>query len=100
MSLMTPTMEDHSSSGGAFPLNIGPHREQFPSRWGFFVPSPVEHSRMNIITISREYGAGGGEVARQLAGALGWELLDHELLHQAAAPEHLPDAELERLDGT
>lgn len=53
---------------------------------------------MNVITVSREYGAGGGEVARRLAEALHWELLDHELLHQAAAVEHVPDAELERLD--
>jgi cytidylate kinase len=53
---------------------------------------------MNIITITREYGAGGGEVARKLVEALGWELLDRELLHQAAEVEHVPDAELERLD--
>ena len=53
---------------------------------------------MKIITITREYGAGGGEVARKLAESLGWELLDRELLHQAAAVEHVPDAELERLD--
>jgi len=53
---------------------------------------------MNIITISREYGAGGGEVARKLAEALGWVLLDRELLHRAAQIEHVPDADLERLD--
>jgi cytidylate kinase len=53
---------------------------------------------MNVLTVSREYGAGGGEVARQLAESLGWELLDRELLHQAAAVEHVPDADLERLD--
>lgn len=53
---------------------------------------------MNVITVSREYGAGGGEVARRLAEALDWELLDRELLHRAAALEHVPDAELERLD--
>ncbi len=53
---------------------------------------------MNIITVTREFGAGGGEVARKLAEALGWELLDRELLHQAAEVEHVPDAELERLD--
>ena len=53
---------------------------------------------MNVITITREYGAGGGEVARKLAEALGWELLDRELLHQAAEIEHVPDADLERLD--
>jgi len=53
---------------------------------------------MNVITVSREYGAGGGEAAGRLAEALGWELLDRELLHRAAAAEHVPDAELERLD--
>ena len=53
---------------------------------------------MNVITITREYGAGGGELARQLAESLGWELLDRELLHQAAESEHVPDADLERLD--
>jgi cytidylate kinase len=53
---------------------------------------------MNVITVSREYGAGGGEVARRLAEALGWELLDRKLLHRAAEVEHVPDAELESLD--
>jgi cytidylate kinase len=53
---------------------------------------------MNVITVTRDYGAGGYEVARRLAEDLGWELLDRELLHRAAALEHLPDAELERLD--
>src|SRR5258708_6592124 len=53
---------------------------------------------MNIITVSREYGAGGGEVARRLAERLGWELLDRQLLHQAAAVEGMPDAEIEAMD--
>jgi cytidylate kinase len=53
---------------------------------------------MNVVTVTRDYGAGGYEVARRLAETLGWELLDRELLHRAAAVEHLPDAELERLD--
>src|SRR5262245_13072603 len=54
--------------------------------------------RMNVFTVSREYGAGGGEAARKLADAFGCELLDRELLRQAAAVEQVPDAELERLD--
>jgi len=53
---------------------------------------------MRLITVSREYGAGGGEVASRLSKVLGWELLDHELLHRAAQLEHLPDSELETLD--
>jgi Cytidylate kinase-like family len=50
---------------------------------------------MNVITVSREFGAGGREVARRLAETLGWDVLDRELLHQAAAVEHLPDADLD-----
>jgi cytidylate kinase len=53
---------------------------------------------MNVITVTRDYGAGGYDVAHRLGERLGWELLDRELLHRAAAVEHLPDAELERLD--
>lgn len=53
---------------------------------------------MRVITVAREYGAGGGETARKLADALGWELLGRELLHEAAQIQHVPDAELERLD--
>ena len=53
---------------------------------------------MKLVTVSREYGAGGAEVARRLAEDLGWTLLDRELMHQAAAIEHVPDAELESLD--
>ena len=53
---------------------------------------------MRLITVSREYGAGGGEMAKQLAETLGWRLLDRELLHQTAAVENVPDSELESLD--
>ena len=53
---------------------------------------------MNVITVTREYGAGGAELAQMLAEQLGWELLDRQLLHQAAAIENVPDADMERLD--
>jgi cytidylate kinase len=53
---------------------------------------------MKVITITREYGAGGGEVAGKLADLLGWEVLDRQLLHQAAQIEHIPDTELDRFD--
>ena len=59
---------------------------------GFF-HAPCGEAPMRIITISREYGAGGEEVGKRLAEDLGWKLLDRELLHQAAAVEHVPDAE-------
>ena len=42
-----------------------PHQESY-SWWGLFLPLPGA-AWMNVITITREYGAGGGEVARKLA---------------------------------
>ncbi len=41
-------------------------------------------SRMGAVTISREYGSGGGEIARRLAARLGWRLVDHEVVAQVA----------------
>ena len=43
---------------------------------------PIE--QMQAVTISREYGSGGGEVASRLAHLLGWRLLDHEAVIQVA----------------
>ncbi len=53
---------------------------------------------MKAITITREYGAGGSELAESLGEVLGWQVLDRELLHRAAQIEHVPDTELDRLD--
>lgn len=39
----------------------------------------------NIVTIEREYGAGGSVVADQLARHFGWKLLDQELTARIAA---------------
>src|SRR5689334_6185466 len=39
---------------------------------------------MRAITISREYGSGGGEIAARLASRLGWRLVDHEVVVQVA----------------
>ncbi len=41
-------------------------------------------NRMRAITISREYGSGGGEIASRLATRLGWNLIDHALVERAA----------------
>src|SRR5215471_12130481 len=41
-------------------------------------------NKMRAITISREYGSGGGEVATRLASHLGWRLLDHEIVERVA----------------
>src|SRR5437879_1774457 len=94
---MTPTLKGSPWGGGIRPDNQAPPGGPF-SRRGFFLLPFAGASSMNVITVTREYGAGGYDVAHRLAEVLGWELLDRQLLHQAAAVEHLPDAELERLD--
>lgn len=38
-----------------------------------------------LITISRQFGAGGSDVARRVADALEWRLVDNELVDQVAA---------------
>ena len=39
---------------------------------------------MRAITISRQYGSGGGEVATRLSLRLRWQLIDHEIVAQVA----------------
>ncbi len=36
--------------------------------------------QMRAVTISREYGSGGGEIAQRLATRLGWQLVDHQVV--------------------
>jgi len=40
---------------------------------------------MQAVTISREYGSGGGEIAVRLARKLGWQLIDHSVIEVAAS---------------
>jgi cytidylate kinase len=42
-------------------------------------------NRMCAITISREYGSGGGEIASRLARRLGWHLIDHAIVERVAS---------------
>jgi cytidylate kinase len=51
-----------------------------------------------LITVSRQFGAGGSEVASRVAAALGWRLVDNELVEQVAAraglaPEQVAERE-------
>jgi cytidylate kinase len=38
-----------------------------------------------VITISRQYGSGGGEIARRLAARLGWRLVSRSVVDEIAA---------------
>ena len=42
-------------------------------------------NQMRAVTISREYGSGGGEIATRLAKRLGWQLIDHALVERVAS---------------
>src|SRR5258706_2295161 len=55
-------------------------------------------ARMRAITISREYGSGGGEVATRLAQRLGWQLIDHEVVVEVAKALGVSEAEVEARD--
>ena len=39
---------------------------------------------IKIVTVEREYGCGGGEIAQRLAEVLGWKLWDHLLTEEIA----------------
>jgi cytidylate kinase len=44
----------------------------------------------NVITVAREYGSGGGEIARKVAETLSWRLVDRELIAEAARKADVP----------
>ena len=44
---------------------------------------------MRIITVSREFGSGGRELARRLADALSFSYYDQEIIEEIAAQEKL-----------
>ena len=49
-----------------------------------------------LVTISRQYGAGGSEVARRVADALGWRLVDNELVERVGALIEAAGADIPR----
>lgn len=51
-----------------------------------------------LITVSRQYGAGGSEVAGRVADALGWRLVDNELLERVAARTGISAEEMAGLE--
>jgi cytidylate kinase len=50
---------------------------------------------IRIVTIEREYGSGGGEIAQQLAAELGWKLWDQSLTEEIAKLAECPKAVVE-----
>ena len=50
---------------------------------------------IKIVTIEREYGSGGGEIAQRLAAQLGWKLWDQLLTEEIAKLAECPKAVVE-----
>jgi CMP/dCMP kinase len=53
---------------------------------------------MKAITISRQYGSGGGEIAARLAQRLHWHLIDHEIVARVARELGIPERQAEEQD--
>src|SRR5579863_3189964 len=56
------------------------------------------HKPIRVITVEREYGSHGAEFAHDLAGQLGWKLLDSELIAGAARRAGVDPKVAERFD--
>ncbi len=56
------------------------------------------YARMRAVTISREYGSGGGEIAARLAKRLAWQLIDHEVVVRVAELLRVSEEEVEEHD--
>jgi cytidylate kinase len=50
---------------------------------------------MPVVTISRQYGSGGSEVAERVSRALGWSLFDNAVVDEVAARLGMTPAEVE-----
>src|SRR6266487_5349852 len=53
---------------------------------------------MQAVTISRQYGSGGGEIAVRLARKLGWQLIDHSVIEQAASELGVYESDVAKRD--
>jgi cytidylate kinase len=51
---------------------------------------------IKIVTVEREYGCGGGEIAQRLADLLGWKLWDHLLTEEIARLANCSQAAVEQ----
>lgn len=60
--------------------------------------SHADAGTMRAVTVSREYGSGGGEIAARLARRLQWQLIDHDVVVRVAQQLHVPEAEVEPHD--
>jgi cytidylate kinase len=58
----------------------------------------MQVSECRLVTVSREFGAGGSDLARMLGAELGWPVLDQDLVHRVAEQLRFDDATIARFD--
>jgi hypothetical protein len=63
------------------------------SEWAKATGEPID-----LITVSREFGAGGSDLARELGARLHWTVLDRDLVHHVASRLRLDPRHVEPLD--
>ena len=54
--------------------------------------------RYKVLTVSREFGSGGAEIAGIIARELGWRLMDRELIAEISHKEQVPASEVAAFD--
>jgi cytidylate kinase len=72
--------------------------EQQARRWQLVREARREEERKPVVTVSRQHGAGGGDVARRLAKELGLDVFDREIIQQIAESTHLSEQVVGALD--
>ncbi len=58
----------------------------------------MQRKKIDLITVSREFGAGGSDFAAELGSRLGWQVLDQDLIRRIAERLHPQVAAVLRLD--
>jgi len=72
--------------------------EEQARRSRLFRSEEPERKRQPVIAVSRQYGAGGGEVARRVAEELGFDFYDREIIHRIAEDAHESERVVAALD--
>jgi cytidylate kinase len=72
--------------------------EEQAHRWQLVRGERHEEQRGPVVTVSRQHGAGGAEVARKLAADLGLDLFDREIIQRIADSTHLSERVVSSLD--
>jgi len=58
----------------------------------------TQPTSIRLITVSREFGAGGSDLAHELGARLKWPVLDHDIVHRVAERLRLDDGTVEPFD--